>query len=244
MSSPIFINIAFYKFFAIPSPHEHKLSLREEAIRLGLKGTVLLSLEGVNGMLSGTEESISAFKKILVSRLGSGEIEFKESKSSHQPYTRMLVKVKKEIISMGVPEVRPEVQTGKRLSAQEFKKWMDEKRGDFTVLDTRNIYEIEMGAFEGAQDLKLDSFRAFPERLEKWASDHPELKNQPVVMYCTGGIRCEKATALAMLKGFNDVYQLDGGILKYFESVGGQHYRGECYVFDKREGVLSDLSEK
>jgi predicted sulfurtransferase len=151
----------------------------------------------------------------------------------------MLVKVKKEIIPLGLPSVRPREKTGARLAPRELKRWLDEKR-DMVLLDTRNDYEIDHGTFETAMSLRLDHFREFPERL---AEVPAELRDKPLVMFCTGGIRCEKASVVAMAQGFREVYQLDGGILKYFEECGGEHYEGRCFVFDRRIAVGSDLAE-
>lgn len=236
------LNISFYKFVDLGSPEslqERKLALKERCIGLGLKGSVLLSPEGINGFLAGPEAAIRTLITELRALPEFSDIHPKESWSSDQPFARMLVKIKKEIIPMGRPDVKPSELTGKRLTAQEFKKWLDEKR-DMIVVDTRNDYEIDLGTFENAVDFRIKYFRDFGDHLKKAA---PELNQKPVVMFCTGGIRCEKATALAMKEGITDVYQLEGGILKYFEEVGGDHYKGDCFVFDNRVSVDPKLRE-
>lgn len=234
------LNIAFYKFASLAEYLPERYPLRDFCTGLGLKGTVLLSLEGINGNISGEENNVRAFQEKIRSWRGLENLECKESWSEHQPHVRMLVKLKKEIISMGRPDVRPDLETGKRLRAHELKTWLDDKR-DFVLLDTRNDYEIELGAFPAALDLKVDQFRKFPEIFSEAVKAGKVKNDRPLVMYCTGGIRCEKATAFALKNGFSDVYQLEGGILKYFEEVGGDHYEGDCFVFDHREALHPDL---
>ncbi len=229
--------IAAYKFFDIADPQSIREPLRNFCQALGMKGTILLSCEGINFNVSAESSKLDEFRKYLTSDLKFPELEFKEHFFESQPFNRMLVKVKKEIISMGMPEIKPADFTGPNLAPVEFKKWLDEKR-DITVLDTRNDYEVEMGKFENAVHLNVGTFRKFAEV----AKDLPsEMKEKPLVMYCTGGIRCEKASALFIQKyGFKNVYQLEGGILKYFQEVGSDHYQGDCWVFDQRVGLNAD----
>lgn len=238
------LNIAFYRFVALSSLPERRVIFRERCHSLGLKGTILLSEEGINGFLAGTADSIRAFQSFLLEMPVFSGMTFKESESSRIPFGRMRVKLKKEIISMGHVDIRPESFTAPRVSAEELCRWMDEKR-DIVVLDTRNTYEIEKGTFENAIDLDIQTFRKFPEKLMALPQ---AVREKPVVMFCTGGIRCEKATAFALKQGFREVYQLDGGILKYFEECGGKHYRGGCFVFDERvaldEKLEADQPEK
>ncbi|MEW6056246.1 MAG: rhodanese-like domain-containing protein [Bdellovibrionota bacterium] len=236
-----FINVSFYKFFEIQAERlpELRATLREFCVSLSLKGTLLLAREGVNGFVAGNRRSIDAFKQKIIETWGFSDFPFKESESDYQPFTRMLVKIKKEIISMGVPEVNPSRYTAKRLSAQDLQTWFQENR-DFVMLDTRNDYEVRIGTFERAIDMDLKTFRQFPLKLKELPAD---LRRKPVVTFCTGGIRCEKASALLEKEGFEDVYQLDGGILRYFEETGGSHYQGECFVFDQRVAVDASLNE-
>jgi predicted sulfurtransferase len=200
----------------------------------------LISTEGVNGNLAGSAPALRLFPEFLASlNLGLTGIPFKESWSDHQPFTRMLVKIKKEIIAFGVEGIDPARNPAPYLPPQELKKWLDEKK-DLILLDTRNDYEIKTGTFEGAQHLNVRTFREFALK----ASEMPEeWKKKTIVSFCTGGIRCEKAAPLLQKLGFQNVFQLQGGILKYFEECGASHYQGECFVFDYRVGVNPQLQE-
>jgi UPF0176 protein len=163
----------------------------------------------------------------------------KVSESAGQPYNRMLVKIKKEIIAFGIAEIDPALRPTRKLPARTLKQWLDEGK-PLTLLDTRNKYEIRLGTFRGARTAGIDHFREFPEAARRLPE---ELKKQTVVTFCTGGIRCEKAGPFLELAGFENVFQLDGGILKYFEECGGAHFDGECFVFDRRVGVDAELRE-
>ena len=151
----------------------------------------------------------------------------------------MNVRLKREIIAFGVDGVDPRCGTSPKISPQELKQWLDEGR-PLTLLDTRNRYEVELGKFVGAIDLQIDDFRSFPAATDRLPN---EARSAPVVMYCTGGIRCEKAGPLLEQHGFDEVYQLDGGILRYFEECGGEHWQGECFVFDHRVALDAELQE-
>lgn len=236
-----FINTSAYKFVHLLSEDLPVLreQMKEKAKSLELKGTILLSEEGINLFLSGLPENLEAFKAYLEAQDAFKGLPYKDSPSEKQPFTRMLVRIKKEIISMGKPCVVPEKHTAPRISAKTLKAWYEEGK-EMVILDTRNDYEIMLGAFEDAVDLNIKSFREFPEAVNKLKET---FKGKPVVTYCTGGIRCEKAAEWMLQEGIEEVYQLDGGILKYFEECGGAHYEGECFVFDKRVGVGPDLSE-
>ncbi len=170
---------------------------------------------------------------------GLESLQPKVSETDHQPFRRMLVRIKKEIIAFGVEGIDPARRTSPKLSAQELKRWLDEGR-PVTLLDTRNDYEVKLGTFRNALPIGIDQFRDFPAAVSRLA---PEMKEQPIVMFCTGGIRCEKAGPYMEREGFKSIYQLDGGILKYFEEVGGAHYDGECFVFDQRVGLDPSLQE-
>lgn len=234
-----FVNISAYKFVPIADPSAVKADLLPICIALGLKGTVLVSTEGINMFVAGTRESIDAYLKHLQRYPDFDDLPVKESFSDHQPFSRMLVRIKKEIISMGVQSIRPAVRTSPKLKASELKRWLDQGK-DITLLDVRNDYEVEVGTFSSATPIGVDHFRKFPEAIKTLPE---EAKQKPVVMFCTGGIRCEKAGPLMQEQGFEHVYQLDGGILRYFEEVGGDHYDGDCFVFDKRVAVDSALAE-
>ena len=225
------LNIAFYRFLELSDLSELKSRLKSEGQRLGLKGTILLAFEGVNGMLAGPEASVREFQSLLTSIFGS--LDYKEGGSETVPFGRLFIKIKKEIIPIGCPEVRPSRSSAPRIRPEELKKWLDEKR-PVVLLDTRNEYEIEHGTFKRATRMGLKHFREFPGKLEELPED---VRSGPVVMFCTGGIRCEKAGAVAMKAGMKDVYQLDGGILRYFEVCGDAHYEGKCFVFDERVAI-------
>ena len=238
MSAEI-INLSCYKFAPLEGLEELRTSLQEVAKVQGLKGTILLAPEGINFFLAGTRPQLAAVLEVIRAVPGLADIAPKESPSSDQPFKRMLVKIKKEIIAFGVEGVDPARRPAKKISAQQLKQWLDEGR-PVTLLDTRNDYEVRMGTFKGAVVSRIWNFRDFPAAVEKLPV---ALKTQPVVMFCTGGIRCEKAGPFMAMQGYTDVLQLDGGILKYFEEVGGAHYEGECFVFDERVGVGPDLRE-
>jgi UPF0176 protein len=233
------INLSCYKFAPLDGLEELKTRLQEAAKANGLKGTILLAPEGINFFLAGTRSQLASVLGIIRALPGLADIAPKESPSSEQPFKRMLVKVKKEIIAFGVEGVDPARRPAAKISAKQLKQWLDEGR-PVTLLDTRNDYEVRMGTFKGAVVPKIWNFRDFPAAVEKLPA---ALKTQPVVMFCTGGIRCEKAGPFMALQGYTNVLQLDGGILKYFEEVGGAHYEGECFVFDERVGVGPDLRE-
>ena len=233
------INLSCYKFAPLEGLEELRAKLQEIAKAQGLKGTILLAPEGINFFLAGTRSQLAAALDVIRAVPGLAEIAPKESPSSEQPFKRMLVKIKKEIIAFGVEGVDPARRPSAKISAKQLKQWLDEGR-PVTLLDTRNDYEIRMGTFKGAVVPRIWNFRDFPAAVARLPA---ELKTQPVVMFCTGGIRCEKAGPFMAMQGYTDVLQLDGGILKYFEEVGGAHYDGECFVFDERVGVGPDLRE-
>jgi RluA family pseudouridine synthase len=204
-----------------------------------LRGTILLSEEGINVFVAGERQATDT----LVSRLrelpACGDLEVKESLSDHQPYNRMLVKIKREIIAFGVDGIDPRRYTSPRMTPQTLRAWLDEGR-EVTLLDVRNKFEVDAGTFEGAESIGIESFRDFPNAVARLSD---ELKKRPVVTFCTGGIRCEKAAPLLERCGFEQVYQLDGGILKYLNECGDAHYQGECFVFDRRVAVDAALAE-
>ncbi len=233
------VNVSAYLFVSLDDLPERRERLRTLCKNLGLKGTILLSTEGINLFVAGERAAVDGLLAEFRADPQLCNLEVKESVSDHQPFNRMLVKIKKEIIAFGVPGIDPAKATSKRISAEELKTWFDEKR-PFTLLDTRNDYEFTLGTFEGAVPIGVDSFRDFPAAVDRL----PEtMKQEPIVTFCTGGIRCEKAAPYLERCGFSDVYQLDGGILKYFELCGQQHYRGECFVFDKRVALDGNLLE-
>src|ERR1700744_5391642 len=232
-------NIAAYKFASLPELRSLRARLLALCKSWELKGTILISPEGINLFVAGGSAQIELLLTELRALPGLADLTPKYSYTEHQPFTRTLVRVKKEIIAFGVPGIDPARRTSPKLSARELKQWLDEGR-PVTLLDTRNDYEVKLGTFENALPIGVDHFREFPVAVGKLP---PELKQQPIVMFCTGGIRCEKAGPYMEREGFQNVFQLDGGILKYFEECGGEHYDGECFVFDGRVGVDAGLQE-
>lgn len=234
-----FINISTYKFAPLTELLPLRDRLRVTCSELGLRGTILLSEEGINLFVAGTRGAIDRIVAILRAVPGLEDLAPKESVSDEQPFNRMLVKIKKEIIAFGVEGIDPARQPAPKLPAKTLKQWLDEGR-PITLLDTRNDYEIRMGTFRGAVPAGVEHFREFPDAVSRLPE---ELKQRPIVMFCTGGIRCEKAGPFMQRAGFQQVHQLEGGILKYFEECGGAHYNGECFVFDRRVGVNPALQE-
>lgn len=231
------LNIAGYKFITLTELSELRVRLLEMCLALNTKGTILLSQEGINISLAGTFENISSFKAYLKEDARFADVTFRESYSEAEPFKRMKVKIKKEIITMRCPDIRPELGRAPSIAPEEFKLWLDENR-DITILDTRNDYEVECGTFRGAINLKIDDFCEFPRSIETITCE------KPIVMFCTGGIRCEKAALQLLKTGCKEVYQLEGGILNYFKTVGGDHYEGDCFVFDQRVALNPKLQSK
>lgn len=232
-----FVNIAAYKFATLSDLAPLRQELRELAKSQRLRGTILLSPEGINLFVAGYREGIDALLLRIRSISGLADLEVKESLSEEQPFNRMLVKIKREIIAFGMPGIEPARYTSRRVTARQLKQWLDEGR-QVKLLDTRNNYEVEVGTFRDAVAINIDDFRDFPAATRLLPDDW---KEQPIVTFCTGGIRCEKAAPYLESVGFQEVFQLDGGILKYFEECGNSHYQGECFVFDKRVAVDAAL---
>jgi RluA family pseudouridine synthase len=232
-------NISTYRFAELSGLKALREDLIVHCKAWELKGTILLSTEGINLFVAGAAESIDLLLGKLREIPGLEGLEPKISISEKQPFNRMLVRIKKEIISFGMESIRPANYTSPKISATELKRWLDEGK-PVTLLDTRNDYEVKLGTFKGAIVPNINTFREFAGAVRALPE---ELKEQPVVMFCTGGIRCEKAGPFMEMEGFRDIHQLDGGILKYFEECGGAHYEGECFVFDQRVGVDPGLQE-
>jgi len=226
--------IASYKFIALSDLSELRVLFFKKCTELALRGTILLSKEGINISLAGTEAAIIEFKNYLSANQLFADIKFHEIISQQSPFKRLKIKLKKEIITMGYSAVKPELARAPSISPAELKQWLDENR-DVTLLDTRNDYEINFGTFVNAINLKLNQFNEFPEKSQTLS------KEKPIVMFCTGGIRCEKASIYLLNEGFETVYQLDGGILNYFAEVGSDHYRDGCFIFDERVVLDANL---
>lgn len=237
------VNIAAYKFVGIPVPAVWQPVIKERCNELHLKGTVLLATEGINLFLAGPREAIDAFLTFLQNDSLFGgrfaELDIKESFSSNQPFKKMVVRIANEIITMRHPMIRPEDSRAPHVDAATLKKWLDQGHDDegreLLLLDTRNDFEVEMGTFENALNLDIEKFSDFPEAIVcEMSKSETSLHDKTIVSFCTGGIRCEKAALFLQEKGHPKVFQLDGGILRYFEDVGGAHWLGECFVFDER----------
>lgn len=232
-------NLAAYRFASLGELLPLRGELREFCRSLEMRGTILLSPEGINLVVAAKPGACDRLLVRLQAVPGLAALTAKVSESHHQPFNRMLVKIKKEIIAFGLAGIDPGRRPAPRIAPGQLKQWLDEGRA-VTLLDTRNRYEVKLGTFRGARTLDLDHFRDFP----KVAGTLPaQMKDEPVVTFCTGGIRCEKAAPLLELAGFTQVFQLDGGILSYFAQCGGAHYEGDCFVFDKRVALDPALRE-
>ena len=237
------LNVSAYRFVELDDLTALREKVREACLAAGLKGTVLLAPEGINLFLAGLPAQLRAMLDWLRGDVRFAGLEVKESWSDEQPFNRMLVKLKKEIITMKKPQVRPLGGRAPAVAPEQLKRWLDAGHDDagreVVMVDTRNGFEVDIGTFEGAINPKIEAFGQFPEVVDALA---PELEGKTVVTFCTGGIRCEKAVLYMQERGFEHVYQLDGGILKYFETVGGSHYHGDCFVFDRRVALTPALA--
>jgi len=229
-----------YKFVALENFEAMRQPLLTAMESNGIKGTLLLASEGINGTVSGTREGIDGLLQYLNADERINPISCKESLHEEQPFYRTKVKLKKEIVTMGVEGIDPRKTVGTYVKPSDWNALISDP--DVTVIDTRNGYEIEIGTFKHAIDPKTETFREFPEYVAKTLS--PE-KNKKVAMFCTGGIRCEKSTAYLKEQGFDEVYHLEGGILQYLEDVPKEEslWEGDCFVFDNRVAVNHDLEK-
>ena len=239
MNKNLFLNIAGYKFEQLDSLDTLIPEFQNKCDELELKGSVYLSQRGINFSISGTEANIEKYIEFMESDSRFLNIPLKRTYSETQPFRRMKVRLKKEIISLGRDDINPRELTGEYVTPQELLN-MYENNDDVVVLDTRNEYETRVGLFENAVDLQLDTFRDFTKAIEQLPEEY---KDKQIVMYCTGGIRCEKASAVMLKAGFTDVKQLEGGVLDYFKETGGKYWNGDCFVFDERVALDKDLNE-
>jgi len=239
----LILNLAAYHFCEIPDPglvRDRLLALGES---LGVRGTILVTPEGLNAFLAGPEADCRSMLTALRAVPGFEALEAKESWSASVPFKRFKVKLKQEIIRMDHPTIRPAQGRAPAVDAETLARWLDQGRDDsgrpVVMLDTRNDFEVEIGAFENAIDWRIQRFTEFPAAVQTHAQS---LEGKTVVSYCTGGIRCEKAAIYMHTLGLTQVLQLEGGILRYFEETDGRHFRGSCFVFDERRALDPDLA--
>ncbi len=239
------LNISAYRFVALDDAQALRARLLRQAGELGLLGTILLAAEGINLFMAGPAGAIRAFLDLLRADPHFAGLHAKESWSSEQPFRKLLVKVKREIIRMNHPAIQPSQGRAPAIDALTLKRWLDRGHDDegraVLALDTRNAFEVDRGTFEGAIDWRLTRFSEFPRALD---AHRGELEGKTVVSFCTGGIRCEKAALYMRGAGLDHVWQLEGGILQYFEATGGVHFRGDCFVFDEREALEPSLKPR
>lgn len=241
-AAPI-VNISCYKFVTIDNRDVLREQLRSRCQALALKGTILIAPEGINIFLAGSREAMDDIVAWLRQDPRFSDLQPKESFSDHQPFKRMLVRLKSEIITMRMPLIRPEEGRAPSVAPTTLARWLDQGHDDagrpVVMLDTRNTFEVDVGTFTDAVDYRITKFSEFPPAIERHKDD---FAGKTVVSFCTGGIRCEKAAIHMQEAGIQHVYQLEGGILKYFEEVGGSHYQGDCFVFDYRTALNPSLA--
>ena len=247
MTPPDFLTAALYKFVELPDFAALQAPLLACCEAHGVKGTLLLASEGINGTIAGTPGGVQAVLDFLRSDPRLASLEHKEAHAAQMPFYRMKVRLKKEIVTLGVPDVHPALMAGQYVKPQDW----DELLADpsLVLVDTRNDYEVAIGTFQGAINPATHSFSELPAWVEKEMAEGGALapvdgKKPRVAMFCTGGIRCEKSTAYLRTQGFDEVYHLEGGILKYLETVPAEHSRwhGDCFVFDERVSVGHGLA--
>lgn len=236
----MFTIVALYHFTRFENPKTIQGPLAKLCCAEGISGTLLIAHEGINGTIAGSRQGIDAVLAHIRELPGCADLVWKESQSEDQPFRRMKVRLKREIVTMGQPDVDPRARVGHYVEPQD---WNDLIRSpDVAVIDTRNDYEVAIGTFEGAIDPKTESFRDFP---QWWEHNKDRFHNKRIAMFCTGGIRCEKSTNYLLGQGIEDVYHLKGGILKYLEDVPEDKsaWHGDCFVFDGRVSVSHGLKE-
>ncbi len=233
-----FLVAAFYKFAKLPDFADLQAPLREACDASGVMGTILLAAEGINGTIAGPPSGVNTVLDHIRADPRLADLQHKESSAAEMPFLRMKVRLKNEIVTMGVPDLDPEFSAGTYVRPSDWNELIE--RDDVVIVDTRNDYEVSIGTFSGAVNPETGSFREFPQ----WVERTDTLKSKPkVAMFCTGGIRCEKSTAYLRSLGYEEVYHLEGGILKYLETVPEEEslWQGECFVFDQRVSVGQGL---
>jgi len=239
-----FLTTTFYHFITLNNIKIFKTIIQDYCDNKSLKGTILLAQEGINGTISGKEDDILEFHKFIKKDQKFSDVfknlEYKSSWSNENPFYRMKVRLKKEIVALGLPEVSPAIKVGKYVKPEDWNSLINDP--EVILIDTRNNYEVDIGTFNNAINPKTTSFREFPQYVKK---NLKSKKNKKIAMFCTGGIRCEKASSYMLENGFKEVYHLQGGILKYLEEVPKEKslWQGECFVFDQRIAVTNELKE-
>jgi len=236
MSCSQYTNLSGYKFVSLSHLTEIKALLLNLCKKNHIKGTILVAPEGINVNISGAADHVKALLDSFAEISWLEGLSLKKTFSDYVPFNRMLVRLKKEIIAFDQKGIDPKSNPAPYIEPEELKKWYDQNK-DFIILDTRNDYEVKIGTFKNALNPDLKTFKKFTETLQ---SLPPEARELPVVTFCTGGVRCEKAAPFLKKEGFKKVYQLDGGIINYFQKVGKEHYEGDCFVFDKRVAITPD----
>ncbi|MGQ4002022.1 rhodanese-related sulfurtransferase [Francisellaceae bacterium CB299] len=231
---------AMYKFVTLENYQELRQPILNVMLESNVRGTLLLANEGINGTVAGSREGVDNLLKYLKSDPRLATLDYKESYDEEMPFYRSKVKLKKEIVTLGVENIDPNKVCGKHVKPKDWNALISDP--DVVLVDTRNDYEVEIGTFKNAVNPHTETFREFPEYVDK---NLDPKKQKKVAMFCTGGIRCEKSTALMLEKGFEEVYHLEGGILKYLEEVPKEEtmWEGECFVFDSRVAVNHDLEK-
>ncbi len=231
---------ALYKFIKLPDYRELRNRLFDLCQKNDIRGTLLLAPEGINGTVAGTREAIDNLQDFLKNDGRFEGIEYKESFVDYYPFYRLKVRIKKEIVTLGIPHLDVEKLTGTFVEPEAWNALISDP--EVLVIDTRNTYETKIGTFKKAHDPETETFREFPEFVDHFLK---QKKKQKIAMFCTGGIRCEKASSYLLEQGFEEVYQLKGGILKYLETVPSEEslWQGECFVFDNRVAVKEGVEE-
>tara|TARA_B100001093_G_scaffold346505_1_gene331113 strand:- start:3 stop:935 length:933 start_codon:yes stop_codon:yes gene_type:complete len=239
----MFLVAALYKFSTVNNPSILQLDFRKKLKDLSIYGTILIGKEGLNGTISGSKENIERAISFIKKLPNFHDIDIKYSQSNINPFIRLKIKLKEEIVTIGDKTIDPVNISGNYINPEDWNELINDK--NIILIDTRNDYEYSIGTFKNAINPKTFKFREFPEWLEKQNFSKSDKKNKKIAMFCTGGIRCEKASSLLKKDGFNDVNHLKGGILNYFKKVDIKDslWEGECFVFDDRVSVKHDLTE-
>lgn len=232
-----YLILLYYCYSRIEDPETYRVEHHLKCLELNLKGRIIIAEEGLNGTVSGLKEDCIQYMEYVKADPRFADTEFKEDVLDGHAFTKMHVRVKPEIVHASLPTIDPRKKTGGYIEPEDFRKILREQPEDTIILDVRSNYEHEVGKFKNALTLDMENFRDFPEKVKELEN----LKNKRVITYCTGGIKCEKASAYLLEQGFKNVYQLHGGIIKYGIEAEGEDFEGKCYVFDNR--IVKDLNK-